>query len=156
MSCKYCSVNTQHPHSTGYVVYARQIELYAGIVLNAMVGNTDDHPCNTSLRQGGLGDWELSPLYDVMPLFARQGVPVFRMDITRLRPSRAATRANLLAAGKHLAGLEEGAALAVIENTLASMRDNWRRVFSPHGKHHPGSRPDDWPYEIKKFSTASE
>lgn len=119
-------------------------ELYARIVLNAVVGNTDDHPWNTSLRQVGLGDWELSPLYDVMPFFARKGVPVFRMDITRQRPSRAATRANLLAAGKHLAGLDDGAALAVIKNTLAYVRDNWRRVFCEHGKRHPGSRPDDW------------
>lgn len=124
-------------------------EIYARIVLNAVVGNTDDHPWNTSLRQVGLGDWELSPLYDVMPFFARQGVPTFRLDITRRRPSRAATRANLLAAGKHLAGLEEDAALAVIENTLAHVRDNWRRVFCEHGKHHRGSRPDDWAHTFE-------
>jgi serine/threonine-protein kinase HipA len=119
-------------------------ELYERIVLNAVVGNTDDHPWNTSLRQVGLGHWALSPLYDVMPFFARQGIPAFRMDIARRRPSRAATRANLIAAGKQLAGLQEGAALAVIENTRAYVRDNWRRVFCEHGKHHPGSRPDDW------------
>src|SRR5690606_35882292 len=35
-------------------------ELYGRIVLNAVVGNTDDHPWNTSLRQVGLGDWELA------------------------------------------------------------------------------------------------
>lgn len=119
-------------------------ELYTRIVLNAVVGNTDDHPWNTSLRQVGLGDWELSPLYDVMPFFARRGVPVFRMDITRQRPSRSATRANLLAAGRHLAGLEQAAALAVIENTLAYVRANWRRVFTQHGRRHVGARPDDW------------
>lgn len=119
-------------------------ELYARIVLNAAVGNTDDHPWNTSLRQVGLGDWELSPLYDVLPFFERQGVPTFRMDITRQRPSRAATRANLLAAGRQLAGLDEAAAEAVIEQTTTYVRANWRRVFLKHSEKQADARPDDW------------
>lgn len=119
-------------------------ELYGRIVLNAVVGNTDDHPWNTSLRQVGLGDWELSPLYDVLPFFERQGVPTFRMDITRQRPSRAATRANLLAAGHQLAGFNEAAAWAVVEQTLAHVRANWRRVFLKHSQQHADARPDDW------------
>lgn len=114
-------------------------ELYARIVLNAVVGNTDDHPWNTSLRQVGLGDWELSPLYDVLPFFSRQGVPVFRMDITRKRPSRAATRANLLAAGRQIAGLEEPDAWALVERTTTYVRDNWKRVFLKHGGHDAAS-----------------
>lgn len=119
-------------------------ELYARIVLNAAVGNTDDHPWNTSLRQVGLGDWELSPLYDVMPFFARGGVPVFRMDIARHRPSRSATRANLSAAGRHIAGLDEAAAWGVVENIVAYVRHNWRRVFNEHGERHAGAQPDAW------------
>lgn len=119
-------------------------ELFGRIVLNAVVGNTDDHPWNTSLRQVGLGDWELSPLYDVLPFFERQGVPAFRMDITRQRPSRAATRTNLLAAGKQLAGLDEAAAWSVAEQTLAHVRANWRRVFLEHSEQHGDARPDDW------------
>ncbi|MFY7941302.1 MAG: type II toxin-antitoxin system HipA family toxin, partial [Burkholderiaceae bacterium] len=47
------------------------LELYRRIVLNAAVGNGDDHPWNTSLRQTGQSNWELSPLYDVMPFFKR-------------------------------------------------------------------------------------
>ncbi len=123
---------------------ADAMELYARIVLNAAVGNTDDHPWNTSLRQVGLGDWELSPLYDVMPFFARAGVPAFRMDITRQRPSRAATRANLLAAGRHIAGLDEAAAWAVIEKTVTYVRSHWRQVFGQHAGRHADARPDDW------------
>lgn len=119
-------------------------ELYGRIVLNAVVGNTDDHPWNTSLRQVGLGDWELSPLYDVLPFFERQGVPAFRMDITRQRPSRAATRSNLMTAGKQLAGLDEAAAWAVVEQTMAYVRANWRRVFLKHSEQHAEARPDDW------------
>lgn len=123
---------------------ADAVELYGRIVLNAAVGNTDDHPWNTSLRQIGLGDWELSPLYDVLPFFERQGVPTFKMDITRQRPSRAATRANLLAAGKQLAGLDEAAAWDVVDQTTAYVRANWRRVFLEHSEHHADARPDDW------------
>lgn len=119
-------------------------ELYGRVVLNAVVGNTDDHPWNTSLRQVGLGDWELSPLYDVLPFFERQGVPAFRMDITRQRPSRAATRANLLAAGRQLAGLDEAAAWALVERITTYVRDNWRRVFLKHSEQHADARPDDW------------
>lgn len=119
-------------------------ELYGRIVLNAVVGNTDDHPWNTSLRQVGLGDWELSPLYDVLPFFERKGVPVFRMDLTRQRPSRAATRANLLAAGKQLAGLNEAAAWSVVAQTSAYVRANWHRVFLKHSEKHADARPDDW------------
>jgi len=119
-------------------------ELYARIVLNAVVGNTDDHPWNTSLRQVGLGDWELSPLYDVLPFFERQGVPAFRMDITGQRHSRAATRANLLAAGKQLARLNEAQAWEVILQTTAYVHANWRRVFLNHSEHHGDARPEDW------------
>lgn len=119
-------------------------ELFSRIVLNAVVGNTDDHPWNTSLRQVSLGDWELSPLYDVMPFFARQGVPAFRMDIRRQRPARAATRANLIAAGRQIAGLDEPEAWAIVERTTAHVRENWRRVFNSHMKRHKRALPDDW------------
>lgn len=119
-------------------------ELYGRIVLNAVVGNTDDHPWNTSLRQVGLGDWELAPLYDVLPFFERQGVPAFRMDITLQRPSRAASRANLLAAGRQIAGLAEADAWAVVERTKTHVRENWRRVFTHHSAQHPDAQLDDW------------
>lgn len=119
-------------------------ELFSRIVLNAVVGNTDDHPWNTSLRQLGLSDWELAPLYDVMPFFERGGVPVLRMDITRQRRSRAATRANLLAAGQQIGGLTEPQARLVVEQTMAYVRDNWRRVFTRHSERHADARPDDW------------
>lgn len=119
-------------------------ELFHRIVLNAVVGNTDDHPWNTSLRQLGLGDWELSPLYDVMPFFERSGVPALRMDITRQRRSRAATRANLIAAGQQIANLTEPEARVVIEETTTFVRDNWRRVFIRHSERHAGAQPEHW------------
>ena len=119
-------------------------ELFCRIVLNAVVGNTDDHPWNTSLRQVGLGDWELSPLYDVMPFFERQGVPAFRMDIARQRRSRAANRTNLVAAGAHIAGLDAPQAWLTVQRTSAYVRDHWRRVFAVHSERHADARLDDW------------
>jgi serine/threonine-protein kinase HipA len=123
---------------------ADALELCGRIVLNAVVGNTDDHPWNTSLRQVGVGDWELAPLYDVLPILERQGVPTFRMSFTLQRPSRAATRANLVAADRQIARLDEADAWAVVERTRAHVHENWRRVFTHHGAQHPDARPDAW------------
>ncbi|MGA1289535.1 MAG: type II toxin-antitoxin system HipA family toxin [Rubrivivax sp.] len=123
---------------------ADPLELYSRIVLNAVVGNTDDHPWNTSLRQLGLGDWELAPLYDVLPFVERAGVPAFRMDITMKRPSRAATKANLLAAGKQIAGLQEADGWRIVERTRAHVRAQWRRVFLHHCARQPDAQPEDW------------
>lgn len=66
------------------------------------------------------------------------------MDIVRQRPSRAATRANLLAAGRQLAGLDEAAAWAVVEQAMAYVRANWRRVFLKFSQQQADARPDDW------------
>ncbi|MDZ5459248.1 type II toxin-antitoxin system HipA family toxin [Azohydromonas lata] len=111
------------------------LELYKRIVLNAVVGNTDDHPWNTSLRQQGLGDWELSPLYDVMPFFNRSGRPVFRMAITN-RNERTGSVANLISAARALAGLKQDEALQIIEHTTSFVRQNWRETFEMHAQGH--------------------
>jgi hypothetical protein len=124
------------------------LELYRRIVFNGVVGNTDDHPWNSSLRQLGLSDWELSPLYDVMPFFARKGTPAFRMAITNLG-ARLGTRENLMQAGLEIAALPANAAADVIDSTDAFVRANWRRIFEQHSKSIPDARPDDW---VKVFA----
>lgn len=119
------------------------LELFRRIVFNGVVGNTDDHPWNSSLRQLGLSDWELSPLYDVLPFFARQGTPVFRMAITT-QGARLGSVANLVQAGVELAGLQADAAMTIIDSTGAFVRANWRRTFEQHSASLPDARPDDW------------
>lgn len=119
------------------------LELYRRIVFNGAVGNTDDHPWNTSLRQLGLSDWALSPLYDVMPFFAREATPAFRMAIT-IKGARLGTIENLLQAGHEIAALQADAAKGVIDSTAAFVRANWRRVFEQHAAPLPDARPDDW------------
>ncbi len=125
------------------------LELYRRILLNAAVGNSDDHPWNTSLRQIGLGVWELSPLYDVMPFFQRAATPAFSMDIRRRSNSRRldarlATQANLVAAGREIAGLSPQEAQACIDNIFGHVAERWRLVFEKHAQRVPGVRAMDW------------
>lgn len=114
------------------------LELFKRIVFNAVVGNTDDHPWNTSLRQVGLGDWALSPLYDVMPFFARSHRPAFRMAITRAH-GQAATLANLVQAGHQIAQLHEDQVRALIEQVNTHVHAHWRATFEQHAQGAPHS-----------------
>lgn len=43
------------------------LEPYRRIILSVVVDNTDDPTWNSSLRQLGQSEWELSPLYVVVP-----------------------------------------------------------------------------------------
>lgn len=120
------------------------LELFRRIVLNAAVGNTDDHPWNTSLRQMGLARWELAPLYDVLPFFHRSGVPVFRMAILK-QGARTGSMKNLVAAGRQIGGLKSDAeARDVISKILAYVHREWRPVFDVHARLISGSRADCW------------
>jgi serine/threonine-protein kinase HipA len=119
------------------------LELFRRIVLNAAVGNTDDHPWNTSLRQMGLRDWRLSPLYDVLPNFHREGVPVFRMAVRRNHVRLGSTE-NLIGAGLELAGLARDDALTLIDATARHVRMRWRDVFEAHAGGLPQAIPEDW------------
>lgn len=119
------------------------LELFRRIVLNAAVGNTDDHPWNTSLRQTGLGDWQLSPLYDVLPYFHRQGPPVFSMAIRR-NGTRLGSMENLVGAGLELAGLPADEARAGIESTGQLVSARWRDVFDQHAGGLPQASSQDW------------
>ncbi|HSV36117.1 MAG TPA: HipA domain-containing protein [Ramlibacter sp.] len=118
-------------------------ELFKRIVLNAAVGNNDDHPWNTSLRQIGLRAWELSPLYDVQPFFARQGTPTFRTAILK-NGARTGTHENLIAAGKQIAGFKTNEESArVINEVFEHVRTRWRPVFEEHAKD-VGAKGEDW------------
>jgi serine/threonine-protein kinase HipA len=119
------------------------LELFKRVVLNAAVGNNDDHPWNTSLMQTGLRTWRLTPLYDVQPFHARQGTPAFRMAILK-GGSRLGTRENLVAAGKQIGGLKkDDECVAVIDQVQAHVRARWRALFEQHGSS-VGARADDW------------
>ncbi|WP_157265142.1 type II toxin-antitoxin system HipA family toxin [Azohydromonas aeria] len=119
------------------------LELFKRIVLNAVVGNTDDHPWNTSLRQVGLGDWELAPLYDVLPFFSRTGRPVFRMAITD-RQERVGSISNLVSAGRLIGGLQEEMARQLIAEISSHVRDHWQTIFERHAQGQAEAAMEDW------------
>lgn len=130
------------------------LELYRRIVLNAAVGNSDDHPWNTSLRQTGLGTWELSPLYDVMPFFAHRPPTVMSMALRR-GGERTASQKNLLAAGFEIAGLKPAAAQAVMDEIFQHVRAHWRRVFNQHAVYLPAATAEDWKPVFEPVDQAS-
>jgi serine/threonine-protein kinase HipA len=109
-------------------------ELFKRIVLNAAVGNNDDHPWNTSLLQTGFRTWRLSPLYDVQPFHARQGAPAFRMAVLK-NGSRSGSPENLMTAGKQIAGFRRDEdCVEVIATIEQHVRSRWRAVFETHAK----------------------
>ncbi len=123
---------------------ADALELFRRIVFNAVIGNTDDHPWNTSLRQIGLARWELAPLYDVLPFFHRSGVPVFRMAILR-EGLRTASMKHLVAAGRQIGGLaSDTEAGDVIADISKYVRHNWHAVFDTHARSVRESSADPW------------
>ncbi len=106
-------------------------ELFSRIVLNAAVGNGDDHPWNHSLRQLGRKDWRLSPLYDVMPNPNRNGITTFAMSIGP-RGERAATIENLVRLGRLLCRMSADEARGEIARVFDHVAARWRDVFAAH------------------------
>lgn len=122
---------------------ADALELFKRVVLNAAVGNNDDHPWNTSLMQMGLRTWRLTPLYDVQPFHARKGMPAFRMAILKTG-ARVGTRENLISAGKQIGGLKKDEDCAqVIDEVHQHVRSRWRALFEHHAKD-VDAKADNW------------
>lgn len=134
---------------------ADAIELFRRIVLNAAVGNGDDHPWNSSLQQVGMGEWRLSPLFDVMPFLHRRMPPVFSMSIAK-NGSRTGTLQNLISAGRQVAGFKrDEEAVAVIESIHSHVRCAWRGVFESHARPITDASPDRWAGVFEPNATGS-
>jgi len=108
-------------------------ELFLRVVLNAAVGNGDDHPWNHSLRQLGRKDWRLSPLYDVMPNPNRNGLTTFAMSIGP-NGERAASIENLVRLGRSLLGTTSDSARGEIDRVFGHVASRWRDVFASHAE----------------------
>ena len=106
-------------------------ELFLRVVLNAAVGNGDDHPWNHSLRQAGRKDWRLSPLYDVMPNPNLNGIVSFAMAIGR-QGERNASMENLVRFGYAMLKLSPNDARNEIARVFDHVAARWRDVFSTH------------------------
>ena len=130
------------------------LELFRRIVLNAVVGNSDDHPWNHSLCQAGAGQWNLSPLYDVMPFLHRIPEPVFSMAITRAH-QRQATIANLLRSGREIAALDVSAARREIERVCSVVKEHWSTDFARHAENFQSAKVERWKGAFECFARAT-
>lgn len=91
----------------------------------------------------GLGQWQLSPLYDVMPFFKRQGIPVARMRLLA-SGEKSAEPSVLERAGTELAGLTRADSSRNIQEIQQHVLDHWLRVFSLHNKDRNQVATDEW------------
>jgi len=99
-------------------------ELFARLVFNVLVGNSDDHARNHAAFWDG-DSLTLTPAYDICPQ-ARGGLELNQAMLidgqdkrSRLETCRAAAQSFLL---------DDGQARAIIDQQVATIRDAWRDV----------------------------
>ena len=99
-------------------------ELFARLVFNILCGNNDDHARNHAAFWDG-ESFELTPAFDICPQHRTGGETSQAMLISGdNRSSKLVTCVE--ACANFLLGRSE--ALALIEQQLVTIRDNWRRV----------------------------
>lgn len=106
-----------------------RLELYRRMVFNIYCSNTDDHLRNHGFLYAGGGEWQLSPLYDVLPF--PQSTNSWSLALRIGVEGRAATVSNALSAAASF-GLREKEARAVVEQIHETTR-GWRDFFSGCG-----------------------
>lgn len=105
-------------------------ELFARMVFNALISNTDDHPRNHGLIAPGK-DFELAPAYDLTP---NPSIGVERRDLALIvgRFNRYANRENLLSdCGRFR--LDKPQAAALIDRMKQTVESRWHAVLRSHG-----------------------
>lgn len=106
-------------------------ELFRRMVFNALVSNQDDHPRNHALLAWEADDWQLSPLFDVVP----SGHPSSRIrNLAMIAGAygRIANRINLVSAATEFRVSTEEAD-ALITTMKAGVAQQWESVFSRCG-----------------------
>ncbi len=99
-------------------------ELFARMIFNILVGNTDDHARNHAAFWDG-DDLTLTPAYDICPQ-SRTGREASQAMQIRGRERRSQLSLCLAAASKFL--LAEGHALAIMEQQVTVIGSNWKPV----------------------------
>lgn len=105
-------------------------ELFARMVFNALISNTDDHPRNHGLIAPGK-DFELAPAYDLTP---NPLTSVERRDLALIvgRFNRYANRENLLSECERFR-LDKPQATALIDRIKQTVASRWHAVLRSHG-----------------------
>lgn len=133
-------IHDAHYDPTSYIALARHLrahsaepildchELYRRMVVNVLLGNTDDHARNHAIIYDiKAGQWRLSPAYDMLPTMGPQGVQALGIGVH----GRSATIANLLSASTAF-GLSEDEAIGIIQSLRERMAA-WETQFALNG-----------------------
>jgi serine/threonine-protein kinase HipA len=100
-------------------------ELFARIVFNILVGNTDDHARNHAAFWDGRQLW-LTPAYDICPQPRSGGEAAQAMDISTAGFRLSQLAGCVEAAGEYLLSASE--ARVIIDRQVDSIRSNWEEV----------------------------
>ena len=115
-------------HGTAGTVAAQREELFSRMVFNILVTNDDDHLRNHAFLHKD-GNWNLSPLYDVVPKPQAGGQRFLHLSVGPL--GRIATLDNAYQSYGAF-GLTPERAEEIIERVVAAVR-TWKTVFDGLG-----------------------
>lgn len=108
------------------------LDLYKRMVMNVLLGNTDDHYRNHAFLMDEAGGYTPSPVYDVTP---SQQVTTTRAMFLHLGAAGCGREATLRAAvdGAASLGIQRGHAESVANELSQMVAANWERVFEKRG-----------------------
>jgi serine/threonine-protein kinase HipA len=107
-------------------------ELFLRIGFNILVRNTDDHPRNHGFLLEG-GGVSLSPLFDVLPTFARRGVGTdFFLAMGLGAQGRLASIENLASIAP-VFDLKQNTAMSLLNGLREQVSDRWQETFAAAG-----------------------
>ena len=105
-------------------------ELFKRMTFNALISNTDDHPRNHAMIALDQ-DFQLSPAYDLVP-FPHVSKERRDLALTIGDSGRYANAANLVSQAPRFL-LEREAAMRIIDEMEARVRDQWYRIARREG-----------------------
>ncbi|MGC3965521.1 MAG: HipA domain-containing protein [Rhodocyclaceae bacterium] len=103
-------------------------ELFRRMVFNIVIGNTDDHIKNHGVLHAGEERYRLSPAFDMVPQRMNLGA-----QLLAILPGRFDARLALASEAAAHFGLAPQAADEIIENIVATVREQWRSALEACG-----------------------
>lgn len=107
-------------------------EIYRRMVMNVLVGNTDDHYRNHAFLLNDRGRYEMSPLYDVTPSLQVSASRSMFLHLGRAGDGREARLENAVAGGAAL-GLQREHAVSIANELSSMVEANWEWVMKARG-----------------------
>lgn len=107
-------------------------DIYKRMVMNVLVGNTDDHYRNHAFLLGDDGKYRTSPVYDITPSLQVSSTRKTFLHLGKSGSGREATLENAIAAGSSL-GVSVERSIEIANDLSGMVSDNWRKVMSDRG-----------------------